>query len=151
VTVRAARPADIPALLAIERASFSTDRLTRRALHRLMTRGHCAVLVAVARRRVAGYAVLLFRRGSRRARLYSLAVDPRRRRSGLAKRLLAAVERRAAGRGMTAVTLEVGAANRAASTLYRAMGYRRIARLGPYYADGSPAERWRKDLVAPPR
>ena len=151
MTVRAARKGDLPALLAIERASFSTDRLTRRALRRLMTRPNCAVLVAVTRGAVAGYAVLLFRRGSRKARLYSIAVDPRRRRAGVAARLLAAVERRARERGSSAVTLEVGVKNRAASTLYRTIGYRRLLRLGPYYADGSAADRWWKDLAAPAR
>jgi ribosomal protein S18 acetylase RimI-like enzyme len=151
MNVRPARLADLPAILAIERASFTTDRITRRAMRRLLTRGSCAVLVAASGRVVVGYAVLLFRRGARRARLYSLAVDPRRRRAGVAGRLLAAVERRARARGLEAVTLEVAAANRAAVILYRRAGYELIARLGPYYADGSPADRWIKRLGAPSR
>jgi ribosomal protein S18 acetylase RimI-like enzyme len=151
LTIRAARLADLPALLAIERASFTTDRLTRRALRRLLTRGSCAMFVAATGRVVVGYALVLYRRGSRRARLYSLAVDPRRRRAGVAAHLLAAAERRARARGFEAVTLEVAAANRAAVTLYRTAGYKLLARLGPYYADGSPGERWIKRLGTPPR
>jgi ribosomal protein S18 acetylase RimI-like enzyme len=148
LTIRAARLADLPALLAIERASFTTDRITPRSMRRLLTRASCALLVAARGRSVVGYAVVLFRRGARRARLYSLAVDPRHRRSGVAKRLLAAAERRAAERGMAAITMEVGVGNRTAANLYRTTGYRRLDRLGPYYADGSAAERWIKEFDA---
>ncbi len=147
MTIRAARPGDLPALLAIERASFTTDRISPRNLRRLLARGHCAVLVAERRGDVAGYALVLFRRGARRARLYSLAVDPRHRRAGVARRLLAAIERRARARGLEAVTLEAGAANRAAASLYRDMGYSPVASLGPYYRDGTSANRWMKRVV----
>lgn len=147
MNVRAARLADLPALLAIERASFTTDRIAPKNLRRLLLRGHCALVVAETRRAVVGYALVLFRRGSRRARLYSLAVDPRHRRAGAATRLLSAIEKRVRGRGLLALTLEAGVANEAAATLYRRKGYRLLARLGPYYADGSHADRWIKSLA----
>jgi ribosomal protein S18 acetylase RimI-like enzyme len=151
LTVRAARLADLAALLAIERASFATDRLTPRAMRRLLVRGKCAMLVAATGGVVVGYALVLFRRGASRARLYSIAVDPSHRRSGIARRLLAAAERRAAARGTTTISLEVGVANNSAVNLYRENGYRLVSRLGAYYADGSAADRWTKTLAKPRR
>ena len=146
MNVRAAREGDLPAVLAIERASFATDRISPRNLRRMLVRGNCAILVAESRGAVAGYGLVLFRRGARRARLYSLAVDPRQRRAGVAKGLLAAIERKVAERGLDALTLEAGVANAAATALYEETGYRRIAGLGSYYADGSSADRWMKSV-----
>lgn len=146
MTVRVARAGDLPAVLAIESASFSTDRISPRNLRRMLARGNCAILVAERRGDVAGYALVLFRRGARRARLYSLAVDPAHRRAGVARRLVSAIERVVRQRGLEALTLEAASANSAATKLYRRMGYTRIASLGPYYADGSPAGRWMKDV-----
>jgi [ribosomal protein S18]-alanine N-acetyltransferase len=148
VTVRPARVADVAAILEIEDASFTTDRLTRRKLLHLLARGNCALLVSVTRGRVAGYGLVLFRRGSRSARIYGLAVAPRLRGGGVGRRLLDACESAAAARRCVRVTLEVATANRAAVALYRALGYTRVARLGPYYEDGSAADRYAKRLTA---
>lgn len=146
MTVRAARPGDVPAVLAIEGASFATDRISPRNLRRMLARGNCAILVAERRGVVAGYGLVLFRRGARRARLYSLAVDPAHRRTGVARRLLSAIERVVHRRGFEAMTLEAGVANSAATKFYEGMGYIQVADLGAYYADGSAAGRWMKSV-----
>jgi ribosomal-protein-alanine N-acetyltransferase len=147
VTVRAARRGDLPAVLAIESASFATDRISPRNFRRMLARGNCAILVAERRGAVAGYGLVLFRRGASRARLYRLAVDPARRRAGVARDLLRAIESLVAARGLTALTLEAGVTNSAAARLYEEMGYRQVASLGPYYADGSSANRWTKSVA----
>lgn len=146
--LRAARVADIGAILEIEDASFATDRLTRRKLRHLLAHGNCALVVAASRRRVVGYGLVLFRRGSRSARIYGLAVAPQSRGGGVGRRLLDACERAAAARRCTRVSLEVATGNRGAVSLYRRSGYRRVAHLGPYYEDGSSADRYAKPLRA---
>jgi ribosomal protein S18 acetylase RimI-like enzyme len=52
-----------------------------------------------------------------------LAVKPGLERRGIATRLMAAAESRAAGRGLAFLTLETGAANQPARGLYAALGY----------------------------
>lgn len=73
------------------------------------------------------------------AHVMNLAVHPRWRRRGLASRLLAALLVRAVDRGATAATLEVRAANRAATELYRRFGFEAAGRRRAYYADGEDA------------
>ena len=77
--IRSGLAADLPRLVAIENGAFAGDRLSRRALARHL-RSPAALLVATALPdRVVAYALLLFRANARRARLYSLAVDPQAR------------------------------------------------------------------------
>jgi ribosomal protein S18 acetylase RimI-like enzyme len=53
----------------------------------------------------------------------ALAVDPRFRRRGVARALLAAAEQQAAGAGLEGVSLDTGLRNDAARALYAAAGY----------------------------
>src|SRR5262245_27244316 len=114
--IRAATMADLGALIDLENRSFSSDRLDRTAPRRLIASRSAAVIVAAAGSRAAGYAVVMFRSGSRVARLYSLAVDPEFR--GLGRQLLAAAERRAARAGSRVIRLEVRDDNTRAINLY---------------------------------
>lgn len=145
--VRAARRADVPRLLEIERDSFTTDRLTAAKLRHLLARGNCTLDVVLDRGTVAGYVLVLFRRGSRYARIYGLAVAPAARGRGLARVLLAAAERRARGRRAARIGLEAAAANVRARGIYERAGYEVVRALGPYYADGSEAVRMAKRLA----
>ena len=82
--IRSGLAADLPRLVAIENGAFAGDRLSRRALARHLRSPTAALLVATALPdRVVAYALLLFRANARRARLYSLAVDPQARGLGL--------------------------------------------------------------------
>lgn len=58
--------------------------------------------------------------------------SPAHRRSGLARRVLAALEAEAAALGYAIVRLETGPLQPEAAALYHATGYRRIDRYGPY-------------------
>ena len=99
---------------------------------------------------LAGYALLLFRRGARTARLYGLAVRAADRGRGVGAALLREAERRARRRDCRSMSLEVGSVNRSALSLYRSMGYAVAERLPRYYEDGSDALRLRR-VLAPPR
>ena len=164
IDIRAAAPAELQALLEIERRSFRTDRISARSFVRLLRRpATCAVLVARLARQVdaraacqvagyvAGYAIVLFRSGSGVARLYSIAVDPAFKGAGIGGRLLRAAERAAAARRCDILRLEVHVKNRQAIALYRKTGYREFARRAAYYEDGGDAIRFEKRLGRPPR
>ncbi len=145
--IRPARPADLDALVAIEERVFPGDRLSRRSFLRLLTGATAAVLVAEEAGRVAGYALVLFRRGSDAARLYSIAVAPGV--VGVGKLLLSACEALAARRGARSLRLEVRCDNDRAVALYRRNGYAEFDRVPAYYEDGEMALRFRKELAAP--
>ncbi len=96
---------------------------------------------------MAGYALLLTRRGSRIARLYSIAIDPGRGGKGAGSRLLEAVEEHAISAGQYRIALEVREDNAAAIALYRRSGYAQFGRHEGYYADGMAALRFGKALT----
>ena len=141
--LRTARAADLPARLALEQ-TFPGDRMSARQFRHHLASPRARWRVAEAGGRLLGYALVLLRRDSDRARLYSIAVDPAARGQGLGRRLLAAAEKDAARAGRTAMTLEVRQDNPAANALYQSAGYRRLAALPAYYEDGAPGWRYIK-------
>lgn len=142
--IRSAAPSDLAAILAIENAAFSADRISRRGLRAMLTSASTAVLVAVEGDAISGYCAVLFRAGSRNARLYSIAAAPGER--GIGRPLLAAAEDLAQARGAAELRLEVRADNARAMTLYERAGYRLFDRIPDYYADGAMALRYAKRL-----
>ena len=151
ITIRKGRPADIDRLVAIENAAFESDRLSRRSLRAYLTKSTVALLVAevevAGAARVVGYALIAFRKGSKKARLYSIAGDPQHR-IGAGKRLIAACEQEAARRGAESLVLEVRADNARAIALYETRGYTKFATIPDYYEDGASALRYEKKLSA---
>ena len=60
--IRPARVADLDGLVGIENSVFVSDRLSRRAFARRVASASCALLVAERDARLAGYALVEFRR-----------------------------------------------------------------------------------------
>lgn len=147
VAIRRAVPADVPGMVDLENSVFATDRLSRRSLRTLIARPSACILVAEAEGRLMGALVILYRRSTRLARLYSLSVDPAMRGAGLGSRLLAAAEDDARARGASAMRLEVRSDNAGAIALYRRHGYRHMGNRESYYADGGDALRFGKTLL----
>lgn len=147
VRVRAARAADAAGILALER-SFPGDRMSARSVRHFLRVPTARVRVAVAGGNIAGAIILLLRRNSRWARIYSVAVDPDYRGQGIGRRLIVAAEADARQRGCCGVALEVREDNVAARTLYDGLGYRVDAVLPDYYEDGAPGIRLRKPFSA---
>ncbi|MBI1776287.1 MAG: GNAT family N-acetyltransferase [Proteobacteria bacterium] len=145
--IRGARIGDIDDLLDLEAQCFSSDRLTRRSFRHLLREGHSTTFVAVSRRVIQGYAMLLFRKGTKVGRLYSIAVDPRHRGQGVARRLMHLVEREARARDCRRLVLEVRPGNRPARRFYDEFGFRHFARKRGFYEDGVHALRLDKQLA----
>ena len=144
IYLRHATLADLAALEVLEQ-TFPGDRLSRRSLRHLLTRANAAVLVA-EQDTLLGDAVVLFRKGSSRARLYSLVVAPEARGRGLGARLLNEVETEARARGCTKLRLEVREDNVAATRLYERAGFQHIGRVDDYYEDHAGAVKMVKNL-----
>lgn len=150
IEVRRANPADLDALVALERQTFDSDQLSR-AQYRRHLASDSALVLAVdgSDPSLAGAAVVLFRKGSAVARLYSLATAAEARGKGVATALMEAVAVAARDRGCRVLRLEVRVDNVAAVGLYERQGYRRIGRLAAYYEDG--ADGWRYERPVEPR
>lgn len=141
--VRRALPADVPALLELE-ALFPSDRMSAATLRRFLRVPTAAVWVAEAQT-VLGSLVLLTRRNSGVARIYSVVVAPQARGQGLARQLVATAESHAR-KHQHCISLEVRADNHAARGLYRKLGYAETKVLQGYYEDGADGLRLTKPL-----
>jgi len=146
MVVRAAEPQDLEAILALECAAFTNDRLSRRALRRFIKAPHRPLIVAKFGPVLAGYALIALRKGGKSCRIYSVAVDPKRGRRGVGRELLNACERYARAHERTSLRLEVRYDNAPAIALYEKLGYREFDRYPGYYADGAEALRFEKVL-----
>jgi ribosomal-protein-alanine N-acetyltransferase len=146
MAVRRARAGDLAAIDAIEQTAFVGDRLSHRSLRHHVRSETSVMLVLVVERRVVGYSLILLRKSSPRARLYSIAIDPNQRGQGLGRVLLQESEKAAQARGASTMRLEVRGENARAIGLYERNGYRRFAVVLDYYEDGAPAWRFEKTL-----
>ena len=144
--IRSAAAADLDALLRVEDEAFASDRLDRRAFRHAVASPTILALVAPDRDGLAGYVLVQLRRGSRLARLTSVAVAPERMGQGLGRALLRGAEAAAQAAGCDRLRLEVRADNEAARRLYEGAGYMRFAVVAEYYEDGEAAWRYERRL-----
>ncbi len=149
--LRNATTADLGALHALETESFQTDRISRRSFRHLLTRAHARTLIFEDRSMegaaVVAYATVLFNEHTAVGRFYSMAVAPTSRGTGLARRLMDAVEDAARKEGCVSLRLEVSRSNSRARALYEKSGYRLFRELDDYYEDHSDALRLEKQLA----
>jgi [ribosomal protein S18]-alanine N-acetyltransferase len=144
--LRRGRAGDLDALLAIELAAFTTDRLSRRSFRHFLAAPGATVVVAESDGKIAGYMMVLYPPRSKLARLYSIALARSSTRRGIGTLLLAAAESAARRRGRLTMRLEVHEHNGRAITFYEKSGYRLFGRHPAYYDDRGDALRFEKPL-----
>jgi ribosomal protein S18 acetylase RimI-like enzyme len=124
--VRAAGPADIPAVLTLwarARSAAASTPDTPEALERLLATDPGALLVAEAGGAIVGVIVAAW--DGWRGNVYRLAVDPPHRRRGVGVALVRAGERRLEQQGARRVTALVAHDEADAVGLWAAAGYAR--------------------------
>jgi [ribosomal protein S18]-alanine N-acetyltransferase len=146
VRIRRAVAGDLDALVDLENSVFDYDRMSARQLRRHLHNPSAGIIVATATAALIGSVVLFFRKGSRVARLYSIAIARHARGRGYGEVLLKAAEREARRRAASWLRLEVKADNAGAQRLYERLGYRRFGIRRAYYDDGHDAFRYEKAL-----
>ncbi len=123
--------ADLPELIAIERRAFPTPwSLAMFVLE--LSKPASVCLAALRGGRMVGF--LICSRYDTVWHLMSVAVDPDRRRQGIAGALLTDLLRRIDGKGAR-FTLEVRESNAGAIELYERFGFRAAGRRKRYYQD----------------
>ncbi len=130
---------DVKTLLEIENACFNTDQISARSFKRFIETDPSLILVLERKKKVAGYGILLFNKGTSLARLYSLAVHPEYRKLGLGAELLKQLEKEASENHCSYLRLEVHQNNAKAIALYERMGYRKFDHKLDYYQDHGDA------------
>ena len=129
--------ADLPDILAIERASFTFPWSASFFVQELRVdcaRSHLAVIDGLA----VGYVIYWLL--PREIDIHNLAVAPAYRRRGIARALLQTVIADARRERATRITLEVRKSNEAAQRLYHSLGFMaKGVRRGYYSDDGEDA------------
>jgi [ribosomal protein S18]-alanine N-acetyltransferase len=128
--IRPAVPADVNALLALERRVFS-DPWSEASFHEAFTSAWTFGLVAETARGTAGY--LIGREVAGTGEVLNLAVAPEFRRRGIAGALLEAGLAAFRRRRVDEVLLEVRESNHLAKALYMRRGFRPVGQRAAYY------------------
>lgn len=129
--VRPLEVRDLPRVLEIERASFSTP-WQENTFERLLSREDSDLLAAVRDEGLIGYAVCWT--VADQAELGNVAVAPEARGGGVGGALVRAVLERVVRRGARECFLEVRESNTGAQTLYRRLGFQAVGRRRNYYS-----------------
>lgn len=137
---------DVESLVALENQCFDVDRLSKRSFRRWIQSEQDALLVVEGPTQLLGYGLVWCHKGTRLARLYSIAVSPLARGQGVAQFLLQQLESAATKRGRLYMRLEVAKPNQAAISLYEKAGYRVFGEYTDYYDDHTDALRMQKTI-----
>ena len=144
--IRHASLADIDKIIALERACFTTDIMSRNSVRHFLTGKTAQMIVAEASTKIIGTILILFRKNSHTARMYSLAVHASYRKQGTAVELCAAAERTAIKHGCDTMILEVNSSNAGAIRFYEKNGYKIFGEYLSFYECGTDALRMKKKL-----
>lgn len=134
IELRLARAADAPGIASMSRELIETGlgwSYHPPRVARLIANRETQTLVAEDRLGLAGFAILQF--GEEHAHLVLLAVQPRCRRQGVARRLLGWLLESARAAGIAELGLELRAGNAGARAFYRALGFSDAGLLSDYY------------------
>lgn len=133
VVIDPMRLRDLGDILKIEKLSFTTPWSKQAFLSELLDNDRAYYLVAKVNDRAVGYIGIWLVAGE--GHITNVAVHPDFRRRGIGNQLMTAVERLAAARGATRLTLEVRVSNDVAQHLYRKLGYLPAGIRRRYYRD----------------
>lgn len=141
--------ADIQHIAAVERSAFDAalyggSIMSDRTIRNFIRSANALLLIVEKDRQICGYALILFRRNSAKARFYSLAVDPARQGEGLGSILFDAVEVISKKAGAEELLLEIREDNETLKNRYSKKGYKPYRLVPEYYGDGAGAlKMWR--------
>ncbi|WP_412973169.1 GNAT family N-acetyltransferase/peptidase C39 family protein [Glaciecola sp. MF2-115] len=144
--LRLATIKDLDVLEALELSCFETDRLSRRRLSFWIKAEHGILVLAEKAGEVLAYGLVILRKGSRSARLYSLAVRAEARGQNIASDLLLKLEELSVEKQRLFMRLEVAEDNLSAIKMYKKLGYHKFGIYRHYYETGADALRFQKSI-----
>jgi ribosomal-protein-alanine N-acetyltransferase len=145
--IRQANLHDLNSLVAFENASFSSDRMSRSSFLHALTHTTSKIIIAELNGEVIGSAAIFFRKNSKRARLYSIAVHPDYQGKGVSNALYATIEQLIIKHQCNELRLEVRIDNPRAIQFYKKHSYEIFGTIHQFYEDGTDALRMKKILL----
>lgn len=128
IVIRKALNNDVDSILSIEETSFTENAFSRRSVSYHVA--HNLVLCAEIDNRVIGYICLSPLTKTKKRRIYSIAVDPKSRKTGAGQALILEAEKKSRAKQ---IILEVDETNSSAIRLYERLGYIVFGRYYRYY------------------
>lgn len=144
--IRPATLKDLTALVALENECFDSDKISKKIFRRYLTKTTIKFFIAEYQHNIAGYAILFFRKNSKKARLYSIAIGKKYRQYNIATALCQHFEKVALKQKCHTLVLEVRPDNIAALRFYEKQQYEKFGTYLQFYQDGTAAIRMRKKL-----
>jgi len=130
---------DLETLYQIDQACFPPGvSYSRAELAAFIRHSPGATWIAEEGKVIVGF-LIADREGKGAAHIVTIDVVEGRRRSGVGKALMDAVEAWATRHGLGLIHLETAASNSGAQAFYQARGYRKLEMIEDYYADGEAA------------
>ena len=146
MTLRRADPSHFKGLMNLEEACFRPEkRDSPSAMSASLKNPRHEVWIATDKRSIVGS--LFLRKLRRSVRIQSIAVAPSHQGRGLGTQLMRQSIKRARNAGVDHITLEADASNPSLTSWYQHLGFRKVATLPDYYADGRHAIRMRLTLT----
>jgi len=139
LNIRNASREDLKELFRLEQLCFDAESFSRRQINYLVRQSTGHFMVLTEDEKIAGFLVLLVRKTSFKARIYSIAVSPDFRGKNYGKKLLEKAIELALKDRKKLLTLEVSENNQAAIQLYQKFGFETTGKRKSYYKDGSDA------------
>ncbi len=134
--LRLATETDLPAILAIEQASFLLP-WKEEAFHSELRNPYSHVWIAEEGTHIIGYACAWFIHDE--GQVVNVAVLPQYRRYGVGKTLIRHIVQEAQTRGVLTLSLEVRNSNHAALELYTSFGFQKVGVRKQYYENNEDA------------
>jgi ribosomal-protein-alanine N-acetyltransferase len=147
LTITQATIKDLENLYRLEQTCFTTDKLFKSQFKHFIQSPTAIVLVAKHQRNLIGNIIVLLRKNSLIARLYSLAVLPDFQRHGIASDLCKKAEKLLKRRKIKEIRLEVRKNNASAIRFYTKRDYYIIGKYKKFYEDDEDAIRMQKTLT----
>jgi ribosomal-protein-alanine N-acetyltransferase len=133
MSLRTATASDLPAIMALERASFPTDAWSEPMMAAEIASPHGRYVVDEEAGRLLGYGGVRAVAGAADADIQTIAIADAARARGRGRALLVELLSTARQRGARTVFLEVRADNPVAQALYRSEGFADAGRRARYY------------------
>jgi len=146
ITYRNLTAIDAIAIFDLEREIFGKHAWTLTQVKEELSGSRRLYIGAIDGEKVVGYAGIAANGES--ADIHNVAVQSGYRRQGIARRLIARLERWAQDQGANSALLEMRVGNDEALPLYQSLGYQEIARRRDYYSSGVDAIVMKKDLLS---
>ena len=145
-TYRDATALDLPILVSLDREYFADTAWPIEQFREEISGKTRKFIIGEQDGQVIAYASVFLPSAGGEADLMTIAVNPKYRRQGIAKELIAQLENWAKSRGGDSMMLEVDISNLDAIALYLKLGYQKLNIRKNYYGYGKDAQIMKKAL-----